>query len=415
MNESIHLSVELFLFCVSIYFLIQTLFPTPGSNTTSNQISIVLVLVILQFLWEVKGIRDNINNYFNIHHSILRNPSTSMHLVPSAKEKRMGFTNLTVQVKKGENIFTSDKINRYIQTTPLTIILSNKKKEKIRDYVEKYREILLQYLNYYFFSSIKNHQLFINENKFCMSNDISTNSHNVICHTGGYYDSFLTNQISGTTLLLMDKKHTTINTEALFPSIKDDENNICLTDIASSPMNNHVGASTIGFTKDNMFLIWIQGETNQFNNGLLIPTGSGSVNASDMSDNSFQKTIIRAMERELQEETLVDRHPQHPYKTMLLGFYRWVSRGGKPEFVGITKLPEDSHHYRPNEEEVQTTKKRTYAFSLPDINDLPKTIDEIKKTGSLSVPLSLCLMQLTYMYSHHKEELNDFLFGNSNG
>ncbi len=101
-----------------------------------------------------------------------------------------------------------------------------------------------------------------------MSADVTLHTHAIECHIGGYYDSFLTNQIVGTTLIIQDEKNTTINTEHIFPSNKEGDQNY-LSDISSSPMNNHIGCSTLGFTKDRKLLIWMQGSTNQFNSGLI--------------------------------------------------------------------------------------------------------------------------------------------------
>lgn len=340
----------------------------------------------------------------------MHNSLESMNVVPSPKERAMGFESITTDTKKIEKVFFSHKINRYIQMTPLTISLSNKKKEKIRRYIEKHKEILLQYLNYYFFASVKLQRAFTNDEKFCMSADLSLHTHTVICHTGGYYDSFLTNQISGTTLVIQDKKHTTISTEEVFPAGIDEENNKYLSDISSSPMNHHIGASTIGFSKDRKLIIWTQGSTNQFGNGLLIPTGSGSANASDITGTDFQASVKRAMERELHEESTSKKNKNKNYTTLLLGFYRWVSRGGKPEFVGITKLPENAEVYRPNIKEVTTRKTGEHIFPVQTFDNLPKAIRDIRKSGQLSVPLFMCLRELEYMYENHKKELEIFLF-----
>ncbi len=405
-GESINLGVELFFFILSVYLFIQDVFTNPGGHA----ISIIFLFVIIQFLRDINGTKNEVNSYFNIQHSILRDPSNIADLKPSPKERKEEFESIFVDSKKVEKVFVSNKINRYIQTTPLTINLTNKKKKKIREYLEKHKDVLLQYLNYYFFSSLKKHREFVNNEKFCMSSDINLNSKSVECHTGGYFDSFLTNQISGTTLIIKDAKHTTISTEEIFPSGIDEENNAYLTDISSSSMNHHVGCSTLGFTKDNNFVIWIQSNTNQFSSGLLIPTGSGSANASDVMDNNFQKTIIYTMERELKEESSINKSPSGQYKTMILGFYRWVSRGGKPEFVGITKLPENANYYQPNTKEVMVKKTKNNLFHLQTIDKIPDFLADIRKRGKLSVPLFMCLRELEYMYAYHKIELEKFLF-----
>ncbi len=140
-----------------------------------------------------------------------------------------------------------------------------------------------------------------------------------------------------------------------------------------------------------------------------MPTGSGSADARDIIDTDFQRTIIHAMERELQEESMANKDQSHDFQTMILGFYRWVSRGGKPEFVGITKLPESADTYKPNNKEVSQLGLST-EFIVANMSDLPKVITHIKRSDNISVPLFMCLNQLEYMYNHHKKELEEFLF-----
>lgn len=404
-NESIHLSIEALFFIVSFLFLLQDLV----SDSVQHTLSIFLLIVIIQALWDFYNLRQEFDSYFTLNSTIIPDLSLIEHILPSQKEEQLGFETIILPTKKSEKVFVSHTINRYIQTTPLAIHLSNTKNKKVRTFIEKHKEILLQYLNYYFFSSLKHNRPFTNEIKFCMSSDISLASHTVTCHTGGYYDSFLTNQITGTRLQIQDKKHTTVSTEEIFPIAIDDNEHPRLTDISSSSMNHQIGCSTLGFSKDHKWIIWVEGNANQFNQGLLITTGSGSVNASDIVGNDFQKTIIRGMERELAEESITKHRSSNQYQTLLLGFYRWISRGGKPEFIGITKLPENADAYRPNTKEV-TTSTSEYIFSMPTIESLPKIITAIRKHKNLSVPLAMALYELEYMYEHHKKELEEFCF-----
>ncbi|MFP3361451.1 hypothetical protein R0K17_29525, partial [Planococcus sp. SIMBA_143] len=55
----------------------------------------------------------------------------------------------------------------------------------------------------------------------------------------------------------------------------------------------------------------------------------------------FRSTIEFSMKRELWEENGGKAHKigiEEFAETKLLGFFRWLKRGGKPEFVGISKL-----------------------------------------------------------------------------
>ncbi len=410
-SETIRVAMGILIFVLSVYLVEHELTSKLIKGHGEEAISLIVILIIIKFIWETYATQSEVRSYFHIQRSILRNNLVKPFVLPGEKEKENGFEAIEIPGNKADLIFVSEKINQFVRTTPLTITLSNSKRKQINKYIQKHREILLQYLNHYFFSSLHNRRQFTNDKKLCLSKDINLNSKHVTCHTGGYYDSFVTNQVTGTTLLIKDKIHTTITTEHIFPSQQDELGNHHLSDIASSQMNDHLGCSTLGFTSDNYLLIWVQGSLTQFNKDMLIPTGSGSSNYSDMTNHSLQKTIINSMERELIEESAPDKSLDNNLnKTMILGFYRWVTRGGKPEFTGITKLAGTADQYRPDPKEARTDKSASLKFKVESIDDLPKTIEQIRSKNHLSTPLYMCLYQLEEMYKTQKEELKEFLF-----
>jgi hypothetical protein len=409
-GESTRLLLGVFIFILSVYLLEHELVSKFKDTHGEQTISLIIVLVIIKFIWETYITQAELRSYFHIQRSILRNNLIKPFVKPGEKEKDLGFIPVEIPGNKSDLIFVSEKINDYLRTTPISIVISSLKQTHIKKYIQKHREILLQYLNHYFFTSLHANRQFTNDKKLCLSKDISLNSKHVTCHTGGYYDSFVTNQVSGTTLLIKDKVHTTITTEHIFPSTEDTEGNHYLSDIASSQMNDHLGCSTIGFTADNYIILWVQASTAQFNKDMLIPTGSGSSNYSDLTHHNLQQTVINTMERELIEESLPDKKIDNKLnKTLLLGFYRWVTRGGKPEFTGITKLPGNAEDYRPNPEEVRTDKHSTLKFKVDTLDQLPNVIADIKNRNNVSTPLFMCLYQLEQIYKTDKQALKDFL------
>ncbi len=416
-GETVRVLMGFLIFVLSVYLLEHELvskFKDPHGEQT---ISLIIILIIIKFIWESYVTQSELRSYFHIQRSILRNNLTKPYVSPGLKEKENGFEALEIPGNKADLIFVSEKINKYIRHTPLPIILSTHKQQEMRKYIHKHREILLQYFNHYFFNSLHSNRQFTNEKKLCLSKDITLNSKQAVCHVGGYYDSFVTNQVSGTTLLIKDKVHTTITTEHIFPSVQDGDGNHLLSDISSSQMNDHIGCSTIGFTKDNFIILWTQGSNNMFSKDLLAPTGSGSVNYSDLTHRNLQQTVIKTMERELSEETIyqpdrseknqTDFNKVEPNKTLILGFYRWVTRGGKPEFTGITKLAGNASEYKPRLGEMRS--RAPLKLKVSEFNNLPKIIEEIKSHNSISTPLYMCLYQLEQMYNNNKEELKNFL------
>jgi len=112
-----------------------------------------------------------------------------------------------------------------------------------------------------------------------------------------------------------------------------------LLDFASSACSNHIGVSTLAITNDGKLIIPTQPSDSIYNAGLWAPSGSGSADWEDFApfNNNFQHALTRAMERELREENgLESLQPQ--LKTRVIGMSRLLSRGGKPEFFGVSLL-----------------------------------------------------------------------------
>jgi len=74
---------------------------------------------------------------------------------------------------------------------------------------------------------------------------------------------------------------------------------------------------------------------------LWAPSGSGSVDLRDMRalkarSQRLRDVIAAAMVRELVEESHVTARDIE--WTEVLGYFRWLTKGGKPEYVGVTRL-----------------------------------------------------------------------------
>ena len=238
----------------------------------------------------------------------------------------------------------------------------------------------------------------------------------VKCYEAGYYLSFLTNEISTRILVRNDENQTVLfDGREYFPIILDrSTNEPFLLPISQSRMCNHIGVSTIGFSMDKMLVRWMQSERAQQSENLTAPTGSGSCDWSDFSPNkSFRETLINGMERELHEEST--RNKAKVTKnlvvgTKILGFFRWVRRGGKPEFVGISRLRVNASDLTPNIAEVTQPRRELLNFYVSSIDDLERVIDKIQRDTPLSVPLAVNLECLRDYLRKRKDSLNQFLF-----
>lgn len=113
-----------------------------------------------------------------------------------------------------------------------------------------------------------------------------------------------------------------------------------LVTLAASRLANNIGISTLAFTTDDRLLVVHQSQRNIASARLLAPSGSGTLEPRDLTSAgrgaSLQDLLIRGMERELCEETGIDI--ASVVGTRVVGFGRWLERGAKPEFFGVTRL-----------------------------------------------------------------------------
>jgi hypothetical protein len=110
-------------------------------------------------------------------------------------------------------------------------------------------------------------------------------------------------------------------------------------DFADSDCSNHIGACTVAITVDGRLVIPAQSLKAAQYPGMLMPSGSGSVDPHDISEaKNLQEFVVTGMERELLEETGLDPFRRDLCETRLLGYARLLERGGKPDFFGISLL-----------------------------------------------------------------------------
>jgi hypothetical protein len=191
-----------------------------------------------------------------------------------------------------------------------------------------------------------------------------------------------------------------------------------LRTLAESNLANGIGISTIAVTADNSLVVTRQTARNIASPQLLAPSGSGSLDLRDLGSAStgrprqeeiLQEIVCRGMERELREETGIRQHEiRH---TKVVGFARWLERGARPEFFGITEL---SITARDIEEQRRLTSDErlytdgTFALSI-DLSELgrelavgtdllgaPSLSKTIKDEGSLPLLLALRAAALHY-------------------
>lgn len=377
-------------------------------------------------IWKIISMRESSLDLESRENKMLLNGTEIIQLEPSNTElsslEMKSYTHKDeAQGKTIEaRIFYSMKLNeliwdKHFNNEDFKIVIKQDKHRKVREFIKENETILSDFLRYQYSFSNNNRKEFFNEAKLCLSQDIKLNSNDVVCHKGAYFDSFLTNDVCKKSLKRIESQagDTLVDGRQFFPYDKDTEGTFRLHTIANSIMDNHIGISTIGFTADNHIKIWRQSVKAQQSEGFYAPTGSGSCDWDDKTNDKFLATLKSAMERELKEESQKRCTNANLIKidsTIVLGFFRWVNRGGNPDFVGITKLKCNHDVLEPNVDEVQDPQRAETAIPIQSIDDLPKKIDSIISRGGISVPLYMNLFMLKEFCARHKENLGEFLF-----
>ncbi|EQD81480.1 hypothetical protein [Saccharopolyspora erythraea] len=123
-----------------------------------------------------------------------------------------------------------------------------------------------------------------------------------------------------------------------------------LRTLAAGELADVVGISTLALTTDGHVLLVLQSDRNAASPMLLAPSGSGSLEPRDLKGpggavhGALRDSLRAGMERELREETGLPAEALAG--TELTGFARWMERGAKPEFFGVTRLSVSSAEVR---------------------------------------------------------------------
>ncbi len=260
---------------------------------------------------------------------------------------------------------------------------------------------------------------FTNDLKIGMLSDLYSDTSTIRLYKTRFFLSYLTNEICTKRWIKEDSSSDDFGFNNRFPK----EGGKLLT-LRRSSMNNHIGVSTIAFSSDNILCLWRQNNQMLQSEGLLAPTGSGSADWPTDLNSTNKKRVVKfndilknAMERELTEESNKLKEKIIKYsqieKTVPLGYFRWVKRGGKPEFVGVTKLKISSKEISPNEEEVLFEEGDRQILRMPAQSPeiLLESINKLEKLEDLSLPLKVNLIVLKdSLLSENSEELRKLLF-----
>lgn len=315
----------------------------------------------------------------------------------------------------------SEEINKRLIETQYEIAYDKKAGKKVRDRICSQKSKAFKILSYHKGNSNENDKNFFNESKLCLTDDIEKHNSKICCHRGCYYDAFLTNICSTRQYYITDDMKMFFDGyNELFPINKDKT----IKSISDSNIDNQIGISTIGLTTDNYLVIWIQNGHNIGENGKASPSGSGSCDWADRKHGqTFNEIIEYAMQRELWEEsgkTKVCNSVEQLGKTKLIGYYRWIEKGGKPEFLGVSRINFERKKLEANTDEVFDSGFDGLHFD--NRKELIGIIEKLMKEGKykeykISLPLYMNLKCLyDYLSTNNAEEQkrDTFLFSEDN-
>ena len=169
----------------------------------------------------------------------------------------------------------------------------------------------------------------------------------------------------------------------------------------------------MALSRDGVPLLWRQKPSAAQNVGQLVPTGSGSMDWRDVTrgaSRNFLDLVRYAIAREVHEEASVKRGSslsieQIAKSTMVLGYFRWTRRGGKPEFYAITHLDESARTLSAQQTEVDHIPRSEFDHDSPvrNLGELREFCERLLG-GELiqrdpSVPLKVIVRQLFWIAS----------------
>jgi hypothetical protein len=116
--------------------------------------------------------------------------------------------------------------------------------------------------------------------------------------------------------------------------------------LADAQISNQLGCSTLAISDDGHLLIVLQSKFNFQSVGLLAPSGSGSMDWSDIKSSGCEDDLLSLVsfgaQRELREECAlnsdIDDRRYIPSAVLPIAFTRMLHRGGKPEFYFIGRV-----------------------------------------------------------------------------
>ena len=260
--------------------------------------------------------------------------------------------------------------------------------------------------------------MFGNDRKLSLINTIAPGQKEAVVFESCYYLSYLTNDLSTLDVEDGEDKGRPRKVWAGIDHFPVEKGHgaelIRMKSLEATGLSNHMGGNTLAFTNDRRLVITRQSRGSLRSVRLLAPSGSGSLDYNDFKKgtrDTLGRVVTTGMEREFLEENHAQGAAFHGWTlaTRIIGFYRWVGKGGLPGFLGVTRVGADSSELEPNTSEVDNPEDLQTSYPAESIEDLRLSIAELMRSPLLSVPLFANLTVLREVADTEPEYLN-FLF-----
>lgn len=175
----------------------------------------------------------------------------------------------------------------------------------------------------------------------------------------------------------------------------------------------HMGVNTLAITRDGYLRLWRQGASAQHSEGLIAPSGSGSLDWADREGASgLRGMVCTGMERELLEESTKQGTPLDATKiakTLIVSYFRNIERGGLPGFTGITMLEARLNELTPNETETTDAGEWRLTWRAGTPEELGESLWALaKKEERMSVPMCACMNSVLELLNSDRKVLDNF-------
>jgi hypothetical protein len=267
------------------------------------------------------------------------------------------------------------------------------------------------------YARLSDEQRFFNEEKVCLATDVLSPDSPAGIFKGTYFHGHLTNELATQRVCSRDERPNPLYYGCDRPVYRRTAEGYELGPIAGSGMSNHIGASVILITGDLRIQYWRQSRGEQ-NVNKDAATGSGSCDWNDWASLPPERRTLtemakRAMERELREESgLLSRAVRtERIDVRLLAYFRWVRRGGKPEFVGLARTAIPANALRPDVTEVDAPRDTAYYLDASSMPTLKRQLDDaLRNPVRCALPLWVALTSLRRLCDDDPAGLSDFIW-----